>query len=216
MIDNPDKVQVLYFPFPHDDLQTEGLIVSPRDIDLRPRVGLVLPYAMYGTQAKVLRSDANGNLGVNIQGAIGALPSLIQDALGHTVGPLVAEVGGGYAAPFSMSAPSIVNLIAPRTDTATTTITGIVIPPAYEYVLMLNVTAASGTSPTLTLSIRQTTTQATLFTTVNMTQATGIAQQVTSVGPGVGGQMLSPTIAVLAGIGGTTPSFTWYLDMLYR
>lgn len=78
----------------------------------------------------------------------------------------------------------------------------------------LDVTAASGTTPTLDVKIQEKDpVSGKYFDLVSFTQATAITSERKNYGSGVG-ELLGKVIRFVATIGGTTPSFTFSLSMV--
>ena len=89
----------------------------------------------------------------------------------------------------------------------TTTAAGTAIPgfaAARQLVLQLQVTAASGTTPTLDLVVQDTTDGTNYNTIATFTQKTGVSREVIRLST-----PFTDTLRVSYEIGGTTPSFTF-------
>lgn len=110
---------------------------------------------------------------------------------------------------------------AARTTTGNTGI----LPTAYGAVVsiraQLNVTAASGTTPTLNVVIQDTLDGTNWNTVGTFTQKTAVSLEVINILPqkaesGTFQPLLSDRLRVLWTIGGTTPSFTFAVDWIIR
>ena len=88
----------------------------------------------------------------------------------------------------------------------------------YQSVLIgVNITAVSGTSPTMTLSLQSLGADGIQYTLWSSASQTATGQVVTSVGPGMAqAQQLGQTIRLVWTIGGTTPSFTFSASIIGR
>lgn len=101
---------------------------------------------------------------------------------------------------------------APRTTSGNTEASPINVAKLKESSFFLDVTAASGTSPTLDVVIKtKDPASGKWFELTSFTQATGIKTEIKSIANGLGSE-----IAVFYTIGGTSPSFTFSLGAVLK
>jgi len=99
-------------------------------------------------------------------------------------------------------------------ETATVTGSDVDIEPLKAANFYLDVTAVSGTTPTLDVKIQEKDpVSGKYFDLVSFTQVTAIITQRKNYGSGAG-ELLGKVIRFVATIGGTTPSFTFSLSMV--
>jgi len=99
-------------------------------------------------------------------------------------------------------------------ETATVTGSDVDIEPLKAANFYLDVTAVSGTTPTLDVKIQEKDpVSGKYFDLVSFTQVTAVITQRKNYGSGAG-ELLGKVIRFVATIGGTTPSFTFSLSMV--
>jgi hypothetical protein len=129
--------------------------------------------------------------------------------------------GQNGAAFDTLSTPTQVNLVATRTDTVNYTGADTAAPAFTVALFTFHITAISGTSPAVTFSVQGKDTQGNYSANnggVASSSQTTVTSAPLTISPGVAGSniLLSPTYRVVALISGTSPSVTWYCDIVYK
>lgn len=139
--------------------------------------------------------------------------------LGVSANPFFITPSGTVLSTLPQS--TVANIVASRTDTASFNSADIV-PPAFELAIFLvRISAVSGTTPTMTVGLATKTSTGEYFTGAGGTitgslSTTGATTLVINNVNNSAASMLGPLYRIVVTIGGTTPSFTWYLDMIYK
>lgn len=133
-------------------------------------------------------------------------------------GNLLVYSSGGFE---TLPPSTVLNVIAPRTDTVTFVSADMVMPSFTSAVFSVRVTAVSGTTPSMTVAIQSKDSQGGYSGSIgggSMTALTtvGTAVSVVSIVNNNSFNQVSTTFRIQATITGTTPSFTWFMDMIYK
>ena len=97
------------------------------------------------------------------------------------------------------------------TITSTTTGTGVLVEPWSEIVAIVDVTAASGTNPTLDIAIQTSADNTTYATLASFTQITGTTTAIKTVAAPIG-----KYVRFRYTVAGTSPSFTFTLKAHFK
>lgn len=168
-----------------------------------------------GVQGELFYPD---DLGFTLAAQVIIGPNGARIAQGNALGQQIVQVANGVS---TLPAPTLVNIVPPRTDTATTTIGPIAAPECYEMLFYASVTAISGAGASLTLSIQSQNSQGTWSSNVGgvvFSAITTVSDQSRGINPAYGSAQafLAPSYRILATIAGTTPSITWFMDVIYK
>ena len=188
----PSGIFVRQNMIPQSDLQAETTFPDGQYIE--PGIGQVLSYPV-GQNAngpRMLQTDNSGNLLVAFTAGAGILPG-----------------------------PTLVNLVPPRTDTVTVNVGPFTTPVFYEALFYVSVTAISGTSPSVTFTIQSQTSQGVWTSNIGgvaFSAITTVTDQDHGINPAFGSaqSLLGTSYRVNVSISGTSPSITWYMDLVYK
>lgn len=198
---------------PVDDLQLKG--DPPSRIYIPDDVSLSLDYPIVSgpNGARWLQCDSSGNLKTTLGVTSTApLPVSQYDGSGFLLGaslahPEITALGG--------PASAIAQVIASRTDTVSVNLGPFNAGGYYNAVLMLSVTAASGTSPSAAFFYGMKDHLGTFYGVFTGPVLTAVSTGFMRIGIGLTVPLIDP-FYIQMNITGTTPSFTWYMDALYH